>query len=679
MSFINKFSKSFNPEQSNNFNTKQNYSAKTFLLKPLWFAAGTDPYLLKNGTYSDQVKMACMGGTVYATALLAFISGSFAIKTIFFPVESNSFFIYIIGIIWSLIIFNLDRFIIASTPPNIGKSIFTKFKQAIPRILMGVVISFVISKPIELKIFEKDINQKILEDYDKERKNIENNRLDNDEQLLNIINGISSIEANQEKQSKDVDKLRERYMSEMEGKNGGVRGEGRVAKSLKEQLENGELELVKLKNQLVEKNQQKELRQDELIKLVEKDSNVLKEGMGSFVKQIRYAHEISPVISWALTILFIVLELTPIIFKLMMERAPYDFQMYDRDEVIKSKSTVFQEGNDFFSRHAKQVEKEREKELNSKDKLHDNEIIESEKQAAKKIKKEKKIFKSNLNKEYNNLKKIREFELENQFNRCINENVNHEEQRKLLSNMEVRQSYISKIAELEKLELEVELIKKTNQRKISSHEEIENKRIEEMIVNENDKLRIESLYQKQVLELLEEHNRKKIEIYRDVLEKYLNEVPNKIREELDLGVNNKIIHDVEMNDLSNKNKYSVLNDKPVFEGVEGKDYFKDAIIDNKFYKRGENYSEIKILTVDSIKEINKFRNLSANQIDILFNSEENKIITDSKIGQFKKGKDLYDTVLDYTNRMNGRGLQFNLAKAYEIHKEAKIALSKQQV
>ncbi|MBB1137963.1 DUF4407 domain-containing protein [Myroides sp. WP-1] len=99
MNFFNRVLDGISKKGKNNL--QSDYSANAFLLKPLWFAAGADPYLLKKGTYSDQVKMACMGGTVYATALLAFISGSFAIQTIFFPKDSTSWSVYLFGVIWA--------------------------------------------------------------------------------------------------------------------------------------------------------------------------------------------------------------------------------------------------------------------------------------------------------------------------------------------------------------------------------------------------------------------------------------------------------------------------------------------------------------------------------------------------------------------------------------------------
>ena len=60
------------------------------------------------------------------------------------------------GVIWGLIIFNIDRFIVASTGKGDGTEAITsgEIKAAIPRILMGMIIAITISKPVEIRCFK---------------------------------------------------------------------------------------------------------------------------------------------------------------------------------------------------------------------------------------------------------------------------------------------------------------------------------------------------------------------------------------------------------------------------------------------------------------------------------------------------------------------------------------------
>ena len=67
---------------------------------------------------------------------------------------------YFFGLIWGLLIFNLDRFIVSTIKKNDSK--WKEFLQAFPRLILAMIIAIVISKPLELKIFEKEINQVLL-------------------------------------------------------------------------------------------------------------------------------------------------------------------------------------------------------------------------------------------------------------------------------------------------------------------------------------------------------------------------------------------------------------------------------------------------------------------------------------------------------------------------------------
>ena len=127
------------------------------LMKLLWSAAGADAHILNKSTYSDHVKYACLGGIVVATGLMAAMAGGYAFYIIFgrkfsqgteATIEAASsqtlavIFSILFGLIWGLIIFNIDRFIVASTGKGDGSEAITisEIKTAIPRILMGIII-----------------------------------------------------------------------------------------------------------------------------------------------------------------------------------------------------------------------------------------------------------------------------------------------------------------------------------------------------------------------------------------------------------------------------------------------------------------------------------------------------------------------------------------------------------
>ncbi len=122
-----------------------------------WMCSGADTDILKNSSKAEQTKFAGIGGTVFFTAVMAFIAGSYALFTVFDNYIPSIFF----GLVWGLLIFNLDRFIVSTIKKSDNK--WEEILQATPRIVLAIIIAIVISKPLELKIFEKEINQVLLE------------------------------------------------------------------------------------------------------------------------------------------------------------------------------------------------------------------------------------------------------------------------------------------------------------------------------------------------------------------------------------------------------------------------------------------------------------------------------------------------------------------------------------
>ena len=148
----------------------------SWFMRIFWKAAGADQYLLSRSTYSDQVKYFCLGGIVIATGVMAALAGGYAFYTIFEPKGMANKNIFttelaemgvratdlihtptmiksaIFGLIWGLIIFNIDRFIVASSGKGDGTEAITwkEFTGALPRIVMGIIIALTIYKTIEI-------------------------------------------------------------------------------------------------------------------------------------------------------------------------------------------------------------------------------------------------------------------------------------------------------------------------------------------------------------------------------------------------------------------------------------------------------------------------------------------------------------------------------------------------
>jgi hypothetical protein len=127
----------------------------------LWWCAGAHQKLLKDFP-SEQVKYAGLGGVILATFMLASLSAGYAIYSIF----GNIGWTFAFAIIWGFIIFNFDRFLV-STMRKYGVSRNRQVSMAIPRLALALLIGLTIARPLELKIFEKEINVKMVENMHK--------------------------------------------------------------------------------------------------------------------------------------------------------------------------------------------------------------------------------------------------------------------------------------------------------------------------------------------------------------------------------------------------------------------------------------------------------------------------------------------------------------------------------
>ena len=125
--------------------------------------AGVDKEILKECP-TEWGKYSGIGATILFTGILASLSGGFALYTVFRNGNLNKLDVsaltpaIMFGVLWGLIIFNLDRFIVSTfrkyESDTWWKKVGKELLQASPRIVLAFIIAIVISKPIEIKIFE---------------------------------------------------------------------------------------------------------------------------------------------------------------------------------------------------------------------------------------------------------------------------------------------------------------------------------------------------------------------------------------------------------------------------------------------------------------------------------------------------------------------------------------------
>lgn len=322
----------------------------------LWFCAGADASLLAHCPHSDRVKYQGIGGIVLATAVLAFSSGSYAFYTVFSPkvetalsqdvhlptvVQSMA-----AGLVWALIIFNIDRFIVSSTGKGDGSDTitWTQFSKAIPRIIMAIIIGVCISAPLEIRILKPEIEAQLELEQNEylQRLNAHSERLI--EARKNELRGRVQEAQKRlddrtdyfEKRRLEIKEQRRLLELEAEGHTATHKaGRGPAWQDKHDTLDKMEQELEadrthdKDKQAPIEadqKNWKGELEQLDKDLAAARASNLKQaRNLDGLLKRIQVSHDIGGTVPWWIMLLLLAIETGPIFFKMMLVRGAYDY------------------------------------------------------------------------------------------------------------------------------------------------------------------------------------------------------------------------------------------------------------------------------------------------------------------------------------------------------------------
>lgn len=338
--------------------------------KFLWWCAGADKHFLLKSPMQDRVKYAGIGGIVFCTGLLAAFSGGFAFYTIFGPKNNaindttswaSVFGSILFGIIWGLIILNLDRFIVSSTGKGDGtdKVTLKELLQAFPRIVIALILGVAISAPLEIKILESEIDSE-LSAYQKgyaEKLNTQTDilfkqkvaKLEKDK--TEYEKKLKVYEAELKTYDDEIDGLVARQQAEMQDKR--AYGFGPVAKKMQMDIETKRLEkekFIKLKTaevgswrkQLDFADNQINKNSDDL-RQAYKDNEKRSHGYDGLLKRIQISHEIGGWIPWIILGVFLCIEMGPIFFKMMLNKGPYDYMVENYNKMQQIEAGVISE------------------------------------------------------------------------------------------------------------------------------------------------------------------------------------------------------------------------------------------------------------------------------------------------------------------------------------------------
>ncbi len=328
----------------------------------LWWCGGAHQKLLKQFP-SEHVKYSGLGGVILATFILAALSAGYAIHTVF----GNWFWTIGFGIIWGLIIFNFDRFLV-STMRKYGVSRRKQVWMAVPRIILALLIGITIARPLEMKIFEKEINVKMTENMHK--------KIQLNDSLLTLENKVQLLSVEGERQrlldrklsiEDTLHNLQTSYVQEADGTGGSMqRGIENITRLKLDAYNNAREqfspELAMLDRQIISQDSILLNAQSGIQDKRKAYETSARENMG-FLERNKALADLSRQESSVMlavimiSLLIILIEIGPVLSKLIMPVGPYDIALAKEEllqmaasenDIRKDKEVLFEKKKTFY-------------------------------------------------------------------------------------------------------------------------------------------------------------------------------------------------------------------------------------------------------------------------------------------------------------------------------------------
>ncbi|HRH57298.1 MAG TPA: DUF4407 domain-containing protein [Chitinophagales bacterium] len=302
--------------------------------KFFWWCSGANQDILIDCPQSEHNKYVGIGATVFFTGVLATLSGGYALFSVFKSIYPAIAF----GIIWGLVIFNLDRFIVSTLRKD--ELFWNEFKLVLPRLILAIILAIVISKPLELKIFEKEIAQKVEEQQREFAIQAQRKTEQQFNPVMDSLRGEIDLYKNEiAKVAAARDSLYVAFIGEAEGTRGTNKlGKGPVFKEKKQQYDKIEVEMKDLqaKYQPLIDEREKQI----LLAKAQRDTAVAKaqpaiSGYDGLMARLDGLAKLPQTPSLFIMLLFICIETAPVLSKLFSAKGPYDEKLKNIEHEVE--------------------------------------------------------------------------------------------------------------------------------------------------------------------------------------------------------------------------------------------------------------------------------------------------------------------------------------------------------
>ncbi|MFL5386155.1 MAG: DUF4407 domain-containing protein [Longimicrobiaceae bacterium] len=290
-------------------------------MKPFFlFCSGADRAALQESP-GDEARYLGIGASVLLTAILAGISGGYALSTVF-PAPAAA----ALAVLWSVVIFNLDRTLLSGVRRQ--KHFALDLLYAAPRIAVAILLAVVIARPLVLKLFEREIQARLA------RMQVDGAGRDAERIRAVDAGRLSELRAANDRLNREVEAKRTEYhqrtaawIGEREGTAGtGVPGAGAVLREKDVARREAERQLreVEARNlPLVEHNDREigRLLAEQDRRIAQLDALRAGEtGLLARLEAFAALQRDSEAVRWAslfITLLFVALETAPVVLNLL--------------------------------------------------------------------------------------------------------------------------------------------------------------------------------------------------------------------------------------------------------------------------------------------------------------------------------------------------------------------------
>ncbi|WP_100075818.1 DUF4407 domain-containing protein [Chryseobacterium camelliae] len=331
--------------------------------KFLMICSGGNIHILRK-TPSEWNKFAGIGGIVLFTAVFATLSAGYAMYTVFDHIWAAIGF----GILWGLMIFNLDRYIVSSIKKT--GTWWNQILMAIPRLILATFLGIIISKPLELKIFEKEVNKQLNTIIQRNKKQLQgemNGRILQqsgpfETEKKQISDKIAQYQKSYDSASVELEK---EILGKQSGLTSGKEGFGPNAKRKQELKEQRRQDLENYQKQAAPRMAYLDKEISKVYTNLEterKSTETFEDKFNGFAARLQALDELgknSAIIGLAATFimgLFICLEISPVLVKLISHIGPYDyllektendFRLYAKEKIEKGNALTDYRIDDF--------------------------------------------------------------------------------------------------------------------------------------------------------------------------------------------------------------------------------------------------------------------------------------------------------------------------------------------